>query len=340
MLCLFSCFIFKEDIFLKFLANKTVEYLTGFILILIMVQTASLLHDSEIILPEIAALTVGLWIYHEANWLDRPFNLFLLPSVTAIIGFGINNLLEISYTLKICLMIAIMVLLLVITRSALAPSLATGLLPIIVNASKYSFIIAIVVFAFIEMIVVKGRKLDQNYAKKTKLNYRAILIFLVSSLIWVSIVTLAGKPLMAAIPPVFVVFFETLQKPMYSAQMALKQIAALTLSAMIGVVACMVIDSNVVVALVTLPLVFVILHLFKVKIPAAYAFPLLAMIVPPAIFNVLPLSALIASIYFLGIACLYHYFKKKNNKNLKLMRSYADTILLFRNFILPLKSKK
>lgn len=339
MLCLFSCFIFKEDIFLKFLANKTVEYLTGFILILIMVQAASLLHDSEIILPEIAALTVGLWIYHEANWLDRSFNLFLLPSVTAIIGFGIN-LLEISYTIKICLMIAIIVFLLVVTRSALAPSLATGLLPIIVNASKYSFIIAIVVFAFIEMIVVKGRKLDQNYAKKTKLNYRAMLLFLVSSLIWVSIVTLAGKPLMAAIPPVFVVFFETLQKPMYSAEMALKQIAALTLSALIGVLACTVIDSNVVVALITLPLVFGVLHLLKVKIPAAYAFPLLAMIVPPAVFSGLPLSALIASSYFLGIACLYHLFKKKNNKNLKLMRSYADTILLFRNFILPLKSKK
>jgi len=43
------------------------DYLVGFAFVLLMVGIATWLHDYEIILPEIAALTSGMWNYKYAS---------------------------------------------------------------------------------------------------------------------------------------------------------------------------------------------------------------------------------------------------------------------------------
>lgn len=283
------------------------EYLIGFGLILIMVAVATYQNDAEIILPEIAALTAGLWIYHEPSWVANPLKIFVIPSTTAIIGFGIN-LLPWHYPTKILLLLALMVLLLSLARSTLAPAFATGLLPIIVNARHYSFIMAILVFTLILMLGVQLSQRTQKPSRTPAINYRVMLIFLCFAIGWVGLVSLAGKPQMAAIPPVFVVFFEVLQKPRYAGKMALKQIIALTGSATIGVLFYTLIDSRLLVTLIALPLVFLLLKALQVQIPAAYAFPLLALILPTPMFHTLPWASLLATSYFFGGAYLYHRF--------------------------------
>ncbi|KRL59149.1 hypothetical protein [Latilactobacillus fuchuensis] len=294
---------------MKSIHLKWLEYLTGFIFIISMVAIATWLDDVEIILPEIAALTAGLWLYHEPNWVANPSKIFIIPSTTAIVGFGIN-LLPWTYPEKILLLLGLMVGFLSVMRSTLAPAFATGLLPIIVNARHYSFIIAILVFTLILMLAVQFRQLATRTADPLPINYRAMLVFLGLAVIWVGLVTLAGKPQMAAIPPVFVVFFEVLQKPMYSGKMAVKQVIALTGAATIGVVAYSLIDSRLLVTLIALPLVALLLWLLRVKIPAAYAFPLLAIILPTTMFHTLPLTSLLATSYFFGGAYLYHRLVK------------------------------
>ncbi|SPS07174.1 hypothetical protein [Latilactobacillus sakei] len=293
---------------------KLTDYLIGFAFVLLMVGIATILNDAEIILPEIAALTTGLWIYHEPGWLNQPAKIFWLPSITAIVGFGINRL-SLSYSLKIGLLLLIMIVLLCLFRSTLAPSFATGLLPIIVNATKVSFIIAILSFTFILMLVVILRKLNQQHPHHAAINYRVMLVFLGISLLWVLVVSLLDRPQMAAIPPVLVVFFEILQKPMYPGKMAIKQIVALTGAATIGVVAYIFIDSRLLVTLIALPLVWLLLYLLQVRIPAAYAFPLLAVILPQPMFHVLPFVTFLATCYFFGAAFVYQNFIKMQLRN-------------------------
>jgi len=48
------------------------DYLVGFALVLSMVGIATWLHDYEIILPEIGALTAGTWVYHKQDWIRQP----------------------------------------------------------------------------------------------------------------------------------------------------------------------------------------------------------------------------------------------------------------------------
>ncbi|MGR3742405.1 hypothetical protein [Companilactobacillus sp. DQM5] len=283
---------------------KFFEYVIGLVFILLMIGTATITKDIEIILPELGALTAGLWIYHETHWLNNPIKIFYIPSITAIIGFFINKL-QIEYFQKVIILLFIMLIILYLTNSSLAPSFATGLLPIIVNAHKYSFIISILAFTFLLMLVAKLRKLDKKYSQEFTLNNNGIIFFFIISLSWIVIVSLLGKESMSAIPPILVVIFEVLQKPKYSGIMAIKQATALTLAATIGFFVHSIFASWLITTLISLPLVFLLLTILKIQLPAAYAFPLLAIVLPTNIFNNLPTTALIASAFFFSLAFTY-----------------------------------
>lgn len=282
------------------------RYLVGFVLILLMVGSATVLQDSEVILPEIGALTAGTWIYRKSTWIQQPAKLFLAPSGTAVIGFGINRL-PVSYPVKVLLGLLLMLLFLRVIRSDLAPAFATGLLPIIINATHWIFIVAIFFWTLVLMLGVRWQQPQRSKVTTgVAIRPRQMLGFSGLVIAWVTLIWLAGYPQMAAIPPVIVVFFEAAQQPHYQAKTAVKQWLALTGAATIGVGIHLVIASWLVTILLALPLVFGLLHLLKLKLPAAYAFPLLALVLPAEMFSTLPLAAGLAAGFFLGGLLLYH----------------------------------
>lgn len=283
------------------------NYLIGFSLIIFMVAIATLLNDFEIILPEIGALTAGTWIYQNDGWINQPLKIFLAPSGTAIIGFLINQL-NISYAQKVLLGLLLMLILLKILKSNLAPSFATGLLPIIINATHWSFIVAILLFTSILMagVVIQGNYKQTEPSDSIKKQH--MLIFTVMAIVWVGAVWFFGFSQMAAIPPVMVVFFEVLQKPDYNWRMASKHFIALVGAATIGVLVHLLIASWLLSAIISLPLVFVLLQVLKIKLPAAFAFPLLALVLPINMFRMLPITAIIATTFFLGSMVLLKKF--------------------------------
>jgi len=275
------------------------DYLIGFVFVLSMVTIATLLGDYEIILPEIGALTAGTWIYHNSSWIAQPFKIFLAPSGTAVIGFLVNQL-GITYAEKVYLTLLLILLLLSVLRSTLAPSFATGLLPIIINATHWSFIVAILVFT---LSLTVGVLLQGHYRGQPAgqpLHVSHMLGFTLVASVWVAAVWLAGFPQMAGIPPVLVVFFEVSQLPEYPGKLAAKQIVGLGAAATLGVLVHLVLASWLLATLVTLPLVFCLLQLLHLKMPAAYAFPLLALVLPENMFHTLPIAAPLAACFFLG----------------------------------------
>lgn len=280
------------------------DYLIGFTLVLVMVGIATWLHDYEIILPEIGALTAGMWIYHNPTWISQPLKIFLAPSGTAVIGFIVNQL-PIDYPEKVGITLLLILLLLNVLRSTLAPSFATGLLPIIINATHWSFILAIFAFTLTLMIGVLLQGHYKGLPAGKPLRFQHMLGFVLAAAIWVGAVWIAGYPQMAGIPPVLVVFFEVSQMPSYSGRLALQQIIALSGAATIGVLVHLVIASWLLSALITLPLVFILLQLLRIKLPAAYAFPLLALVLPANMFHTLPIAATLAACYFLGSVFVY-----------------------------------
>lgn len=282
------------------------RYLAGWSFILLMVASATLQHDAEIILPEIGALTAGTWVYRKTAWTRQPLKLFLVPSGTAIIGFLVNRL-PWSYALKVLVGLLLMLLLLKGLKSNLAPAFATGLLPIIINATHWTFIVAIFFWTICLMIgawIQRPRSISR--VTEASASRWQMLGFISLVFVWVGIVWLAGQPQMAAIPPVIVVFFEAAQQSEYTITTALKQWLALSAAASIGVGIHLLIASWLLTTVIALPLVYLWLRALNLQLPAAYAFPLLALVLPANMFNKLPTSAGLAAAFFLGSLLIYH----------------------------------
>ncbi|GEO44207.1 HPP family protein [Companilactobacillus alimentarius] len=99
------------------------------------------------------------------------------------------------------------------------------------------------------------------------------------------------------------------KKPEYSLKMASKHFLALVGAASIGVLVHTFLSSWLLSAIIALPLVFVLLQLLRIKLPAAFAFPLLALVLPENMFHMLPVTAILATTFFLGtIVILKKYF--------------------------------
>ncbi|MGQ7277456.1 hypothetical protein ACT91Q_05760 [Brevibacillus thermoruber] len=285
------------------------SYIISFTFIIAMITASVMLKDPEIILPEVAAMAIAMWVYREAGWIRQPPKIFLAPSITAAIGFVVNQL-HITYIGKVSLTLILMMLFLRIIQSNLGPSIATGLLPVVTNANEWSFIISVFIFTFILMLGVLVFKLNKGLEKKVKIQYKYMLVFLVLIFMWIGLCGLVGYQL-AVIPPILVVVFESLQKPMYNGKMAFKQGLVLTISATVGTMLYFAIDSWILVTLFDMILMLILLRIVGIRIPAVYAFPLLPFVFPDDIVAMLPLGSLITCVFLFVLVLMYKKLEMK-----------------------------
>ena len=81
--------------------------------------------------------------------------------------------------------------------------------------------------------------------------------------------------------------------------MAFKQILVLTTSATVGTLLYFAIDSWIVVTLLNMILMLILLKIVGVRIPAAYAFPLLPLVFPDEMIKMLPVVSFAAGYFYL-----------------------------------------
>ena len=179
---------------------------------------------------------------------------------------------DIAYIGKVSITLILMMLFLRVIQSNLAPSIATGLLPLVTNATEWSFVISVFMLTFILMLGVFLFKLNNGLERRVKIQYKYMVVFLLLNFVWISLCWITGYEQLAVIPPILVVVYESLQKPMYNEKMAFKQIVVLTTSATVGTLLYFAIDSWIVVTLLNMILMLILLKIVGVRIPAAYAF--------------------------------------------------------------------
>ncbi|MCG1139879.1 hypothetical protein K4Q86_11670 [Staphylococcus epidermidis] len=293
--------------------KEMISYTIAFLFILGMVTASVLLKDREIILPEIAAMAIAMWVYREPGWIRQPSKIFVAPSVTAVIGFAVNQF-PIAYLGKVFLTLALLMLFLRIIQSNLAPSIATGLLPLVMNATEWSFILSAFIFTILLMLGVLVFGLNKGLEKKVPIQYKYMIVFFILNIIWIGLVWVAGYPQLAVIPPILVVVYEVLQKPMYNGKMAFKQGLVLTLSAAVGTLLYFTIDSWILITLLAMLLMLFLLRIVGIRMPAVYAFPLLPFVFPTEIVARLPIGSLIASVFFFGSVLIFKKVEMKRNK--------------------------
>lgn len=285
------------------------SYFCAFAFIAAMVAAAAVWNDREIVLPEIAAMAIALWVYREPGWMRHPEKIFLWPTATALMGFGIN-LLAIPYTAKLALVLAAMLLFFLLLRYSLAPALATGFLPVVTNATEPSFIAAIVVSTLLLMLGVMLGRLRASTDRTASVQPRLMAAYAAIILAGIGLAALAGNTHLAVLPPVAVVVYESLHMKMYSWRMLFKQTAVLTLSAAVGVALYLAVEDWMTVVLLDLALMWLLLRLFEMRMPAVYAFPLLAYVFPRDALPQLPAAALLVSLFSLTLVMAYRKLQK------------------------------
>lgn len=278
--------------------ESLISYTAAFAFILMMILVAVLFKDHEIILPEVAALTVGIFTFREDKWIQRPLHIFLLPSITAILGFGINFL-PLLFSFKLILVLIAMLATLRIFKSQLAPALATGLLPIVTNAHSFLFLFAIFAFVFLLYCFIKLLKI-KPIENSVPIIYTSHNLWLVGiCLIWFAIAYFLGYVYYSAIPPVIVIAFESLNHPSLKLGVRVKRILALTGASFIGCLTIQYLDNFILAGLIDLFLVAILLKVMDLRLPPAFAMVLLPMIMPEETILHLTLATFLMSTYFM-----------------------------------------
>ncbi|EJG02192.1 hypothetical protein [Flavobacterium sp. F52] len=291
--------------------NSTVKLLKSLLFVTAMVLTAQLAGDREIILPEMAALSIGCYFYSEEEWRKRPRDLFLLPSMTAAAGFGINYLhAPLAVKLSICMIVMAAVLKLM--KNMMGPALATGLLPIITNCTSPAFLASILLFTLILSLSVGYRQQAeaQDQYRQSDIPCGKLLCFLYLVILWFALCQRYGLLNMAAMPPIIVTGFEMLggTGKRHSFKKLFRISAALTLSGFIGSASLYLFPAPAIALFAAMPLVFGMLRVLDLKLSPAYAMALLPMVLPaqrPVIFSFNALAMctyVMGTVFFLQIA--------------------------------------
>lgn len=285
------------------------KHTLSYILLLVMVGAAVLFNDREIILPEMAALTVGSLIYRHPLWVSKPHLLFILPSLTAIAGFGINFL-PLAVENKLIAIIALTILLLRLFRSTLVPALATGLLPILTNSTSYGFLISIILLS---LVLSLGILLSNRYepsqnipTAKHKIKDNAFYFIFIS--FWIVLCSQSGYLIIAAIPPVLVVSLESVHKKTYPLKVMFKQITCLFLASAIGGLSLYYIQDILLVAILDIALVTLLLKAMNFKLAPAYAMAFLPMVLHQV--NLTSFHWQVLLMCLLILPCVYLYKAK------------------------------
>lgn len=287
--------------------SSVINYVFAFLFILLMAGAAVIFEDNEIILPEIAAMAVALWVYKTPEWVAQADKVFIVPSVTALIGFGIN-MLTISYTAKIGLVLLAMALMMNAMKFVFPPALATGFLPVVTNAHEWSFMISVVVTTALLMVAVKLYGFDKSSGRKPEFNKAALWIYTGITLLWTGLTLFFDISRFAVIPPLTVVLYESLKMKQYPVHMAIKQIIVLNLSIAVAVLLWFFISNLLVLSFIFIILMYLLQAVFSVKIPAVYAFPFLVFVFPAESVPYLPVGSLLVSVFSFGMTFL---IKKK-----------------------------
>lgn len=156
-------------------------------------------------------------------------------------------------------------------------------------------------------------RLNNGLEKKVKIQYKYIVVFLMLNFVWIGLTWAVDYHQLAAIPPTLVVVYESLQNPKYNGKVAFKQSLVLTISATVGTMLYFALDSWILITLINMILMYILLHIVGVRIPAVYAFPLLPFIFPDKIVALLPLGSLITCVFLFGSVLAYKKLEMKRS---------------------------
>ena len=248
-----------------------------------------------LLFPELAALSHDVLTRPRGKWASQPWRMILTPTLAAVAGLFITRHARYG-TIAMAVIVLITLFIIKVLKSAIAPALSAGVLPMVLDEKSWMYPLAI--FAgLVGLIAVLriwqrfGRFMDVSGGDDDSKLIDAFEMY-PRDRFWavtlLAFVLVLGVPAQLTglrfilFPPLIVMAYEIFghpEVPSWMARPALFPVVCL-LTASVGVVMCRSFASNVVGVVLTMLCSIAILRIFKVHMPPALAVGLLPFIIP------------------------------------------------------------
>lgn len=291
---------------------KSRNFLSAYILVIVMLVGAVVLQQRDILFPEIAGMAMGIMVFQVPHWMKKPVHLWLSPTLGAFIGTSLNDL-SLTPLLKIWFGLVIIVILLHVFRVNFGPTIPATLLPIFLSLHDYVFAVSTAVFTFVIMLAAfrlrNPEKLPSgplNFRKKTD----TVIITIVLGL-WIGL-AFATKLEVLVVPPVFALIFEVFHAEKFTWKLIPSSLAVLTITAILSVGVYHLLAGSIIwVGVVNVLITIILCNLFKVPVPVAFGVSLMPLIFPVWGTWGFPVGVFVTTGVLMCISAAYRQFRNK-----------------------------
>jgi len=126
----------------------------------VMVFVAEVSHETEIIFPEICALTIGAWVSEQQPWMTNKRRIFILMSLAALFGVLVVKFCYAPLIIQVCLCFAFTGFILTILKTNFVPIISACILPVYLRTSSWVYPLSVSVMSF---IIILAQWLMEKY---------------------------------------------------------------------------------------------------------------------------------------------------------------------------------
>jgi hypothetical protein len=297
------------------------RYIFGILMAFIMVFVAEISNETEIIFPEICALTIGAWISEQQPWMTNKRRIFILMSLAGLFGVLVVKFCTIPLIFQVCLCFAFTGFILTLFKTNFVPIISACILPVYLRTESWIYPISVSTMA---LIIIFAQWLMEKYHFRPVNNFVPCQFDIKTQIIkWTKLLTIFG--LIALIPfkthqiyflaPPLIVMFTELSNPQSPARKKPFYIVGImTFASFIGCALRLFLNEILGLPLfictaIACTILFLALDKLRIFFPPAGAILLIPMILEKSLLIRFPLEVFIGAI-ILSI-CAIILFKEK-----------------------------
>ena len=292
------------------------------LIVAVMVGAAELLHENEIIFPEITAIAVGALMAPKLAWRTNRIRILVLIMICAVLGVGIVLFLPAALWIKISVAYAVSEVIFLCSGTSFAPMISAIVLPVLLGTESpvylaAAFLLTLLILVCHALLVKTGLKpaADFTPVRASRQDWwdAVVRLVLVAPLAYI-VLRLDARFVIA--PPLLVAFTEFSRRDSGARKRPVTVVAAITLCACAGALCRFLLHLTLdlpltLAALVAAALMIVILTRLKAFVPPAGALCILPMLIPAERVITYPLQICVGACLAMGLSLWVFRTKKE-----------------------------
>lgn len=302
--------------------NKVIDSTCYLIVVFLMVLLSLLVHEKEVIFPEVGAIAAGMFLTPHRSWMTNGKRLFLFLLVCGVLGMAIVRFLPLPLSLQMILAYCLALLIQSLSKTSFMPMISALVLPVLLQTKSIWYLISLVLFSLLILLirralVRRGLKYEEEFIPvQMQLPWKLTLFRILVASGMILLAVKSGWRFMAA-PPLLVAFTELSAYHNRVIRLhPIRVIVLLTLSAAAGSYVRLAFsglpEGSLLISLLLSSVLFLLIFYHTgPMVPPAGAAMVLAYLAPEESLYLYPLQIGIGISVYVGLTCLRNLWMEK-----------------------------